>query len=279
MIDELEYSPVKEELLYHYCSAATLQAILTNRSLRLCDLATMNDSMELAWGAKLLAEALEEEQMRDLVKTSVPINEFVASFLDAFRVLACCFSTKRDQLSQWRAYADNGAGFCIGISSSLLRSMKGGKLRVCYDEPDQRRLLSGALEKGLMNSIEGGILQEGKFKSQLLSLIFDLAGMKNPAFKEESEVRWTHLIAVEDEGGIERLRFPKQIKNAPKIKYLMRGSMPTPYVDVELPKGQDAIKEVWIGPRAGVGERQIQMMLGTLGFGSAKVMTSTASYR
>jgi hypothetical protein len=48
-----KYEPDDEAILYHYCDAASFLSICTNQTLRLNDLFSMNDSMELVWGYKI----------------------------------------------------------------------------------------------------------------------------------------------------------------------------------------------------------------------------------
>lgn len=57
----------------------------------------------------------------------------------------CCFSREGDLLSQWRAYADDGAGFSVGFTSSWLNRKHGNcpmkLLEAEYDEDRQIELL------------------------------------------------------------------------------------------------------------------------------------------
>ena len=280
LMPELRYFPEsKDELLYHYCSADTLLAILSHGTLRLCDLTTMNDSMELSWGTKLLGEILAKDEVTRVVKTRTPIDEYLASGRNMFKVLACCFSTRRDQLSQWRAYANNGAGFCVGFSAKSIAAMKGNKIRVCYDVDAQRRMLGNAFKQILISSTTPAGLDSEKVKWGIMELLIDTAGMKNPAFSEESEVRLSNPIVVDGVGPMLKLAYPSRQKAASELKFLMRGTNPTPYSDLRLPDRVEAIREVWIGPRAEASEMQMQIMLGTMGYTSTRVLKSAASYR
>jgi hypothetical protein len=47
MLPLREYKPKGNELLYHYCSAEAFHAICTNKTIRMSDLFTMNDYLEL----------------------------------------------------------------------------------------------------------------------------------------------------------------------------------------------------------------------------------------
>ncbi|WP_294992754.1 DUF2971 domain-containing protein [uncultured Stenotrophomonas sp.] len=277
---QLRYSPQSnDELLYHYCSAETLLAVLSHGTLRLCDLATMNDSMELSWGAKLLGEILARDEILRLVRTEGTIDEFLASAGSKFKVLASCFSMRKDQLSQWRAYANNGAGFCIGFSAASIRALRGTMMRVCYDVEAQRKMLESAFEQSLVSSAKPDGLDANSVRWAIMDLLLDVAGMKNPAFSEESEVRLCNPIMVDDAAPMPKLSYPSQLLEPPDLKFLMRGTNPTPYSDLKLPDKLEAIREVWIGPRAEASEMQMKVMLGTMGYTKTQVIKSAASYR
>lgn len=63
------------------------------------------------------------------------------------------------------------------------------------------------------------------------------------------------------------------------VQFQMRGSKPSPYIDVQLPEDNAGIREIFIGPRADVTDRELQLMLGALGFKGIALKRSEASYR
>lgn len=276
IIDALQYRPKPGELLYHYCSPSTLLAVVQNRTLRLSSVASMNDSQELQWGLRLIATCA---QNRWADETQEMFSELMETFTNRVGFLASCFSTEWDMLSQWRAYADDGRGFAIGFDPVELASIPSRIIKVCYERGTQERLLSEALSSVL---IEEGVEvsdEEGQSRiNDLIELLFDLIGFKNPAFREEQEVRLVKLLyhSVVDDS----LILPEaDAAGTLKIQFQMRGSRPSPFIDVPLPGASAGIREIVIGPRAEVAEREVQLMLGTLGIRGIALRRSEASYR
>lgn len=301
------YVPTKGGLLYHYCSASTLLAILKSSSLRLGDVSEMNDSMERHWGLEALAQELEKQRKH--------APESFMDFMDAAALragnesicLASCFSTQSDVLSQWRAYAENGAGFAIGLDPFVLQTMPVTLLEVCYDRQTQaERIADGvdylrelhqligrpepALEASLteeqLQDDETGLppllrAQIDRFALAVRFLTLDLVAFKNPAFSEESEVRLVHYVVVREDQRVELVPVKSPSKwpdgREPKLDFAMRGSVPICYSDV--PISRKAIKEVVIGPRAVVEEEALTRLLVTLGYEGVELSRSVASYR
>ena len=74
MLIPRKYKPKKNELIYHYCDAQTFHAICQNKTIRLCDLFSMNDYMEIHWGYSIWEKAATE-------LLSVVGKEFINSIL------------------------------------------------------------------------------------------------------------------------------------------------------------------------------------------------------
>ncbi len=118
-------SPQLPDVVYHYCSVETFFQIITNHTLRLSDIEKSNDFMEKKWAIRQCLGHIK----KNLNNPSYPCckqPELAARLLAALEqqlqeyntmILAACFSSKRDLLSQWRGYGENGDGVCIGVSS------------------------------------------------------------------------------------------------------------------------------------------------------------------
>ena len=106
------------EILYHYCSSQSFEAIISSGSFRLSALRLSNDTMEGTW----LRHVFE------LVCSMHPtITPYRASLLEAVdrligrtEGLGFCLSRREDVLSQWRGYANDAKGFCIGFRRDKL---------------------------------------------------------------------------------------------------------------------------------------------------------------
>lgn len=107
---------------YHYTDAAGLTGILESNEVWLTDTAHLNDPSEFTICRRIADDALREE----IDQADAPTAYFCQSMLPgleraqkAFPMFVGSFSKISDDLGQWRAYANNGRGFCIGISKRV----------------------------------------------------------------------------------------------------------------------------------------------------------------
>jgi hypothetical protein len=113
------------DVVYHYCSVETFYHIISNHTLRLSDIEKSNDFMEKKWAIRQCIQHIRNNlDNPDYPCASHPV--IAAQLLDAMQqlfqqyntmILAACFSSERDLLSQWRGYGENGYGVCIGVSA------------------------------------------------------------------------------------------------------------------------------------------------------------------
>ncbi|PAK89417.1 hypothetical protein B8X02_17690 [Stenotrophomonas rhizophila] len=308
MKDLAAYSPTEGALIYHYCSPSTLLAILQSNCLRLGDIGEMNDSMERQWGLDALQEELSTRQGYEDTPFMEVMERAIYRASYESLTLASCFSIEGDRLSQWRAYAENGAGFAIGFDPKALQRLPISLLEVCYDPQTQVERIADGVDhiiemyeriftpnkaaigrrvsrdpKSAQDNLTDGVNQQiAEFTLAARFLTHDLVAFKSRAFSEEREVRIVHHVSVNPEDGTVEL-VPTQHPNAwpdgrqPKLGFLMRGSVPSCYMD--MPISTSFVKEVVVGPRAAVQEDAIQRLLSTLGYKDVKICTSSASYR
>ncbi|UQR61186.1 DUF2971 domain-containing protein [Bradyrhizobium sp. C-145] len=110
--------------LYHYTNADGFKGILESGSIWFTDYRHLNDPTELLHGINLSHVAAQKiaagadgrvrlflECLADMFRRD--------NFTGALEFFITCFSRARDDLGQWRAYADNGRGVAIGFSPSL----------------------------------------------------------------------------------------------------------------------------------------------------------------
>lgn len=278
MVFDRTYKPNDEQIIYHYCSPSTFNAICTYKKIRLSDVFSMNDFMEMHWGYnvwKYAVENLSNQIDQDLLNT---INENVSIASRDTLLLALCFSTKGDLLSQWRGYADDGKGYAIGFKAKDLHFNLSGFfvrfLRVLYDEEAQ---IEETKETIMKLQKEKQREKSEDFKSLCCSLAFNLAGYKNPAFAEEKEVRSIRFINYKGSNKYYKLTDPGGLP----ISFKMRNNTPVPYIELDFTYSGNInpIKEVIVGPKNDSKLKTISVFLETVGIGSVKVKKSKASYR
>lgn len=286
MLFERRYKPEESEVLYHYCSPETLLAICSYKTIRFCDLYSMNDFMEMHWGYQLWRQVVEE--VRGTVDSQVlrDIDQIVSTARLHHLPLASCFSTKGDVLSQWRAYAQDGAGYAIGFSAPKLAGLAVRPLRVSYDLENQKEEIRKTI-KSIEIVEQGETATRGEeFFNTCATIAFDLSSFKNPSFSEECEVRLVHLLNIaksndsfklEDAGG-----HTADGKVTPqKVGFHMTRSTPVPHLDIDFSRGgtEHPVVEVILGPRNATAEMAVSVFLETMGFPNVKASKSTASYR
>jgi SIR2-like protein/DUF2971 family protein len=130
----------------------------------------------------------------------------------ALEFFIACFSRARDDLGQWRAYADNGRGVAIGLSPSVFTvhdKPPAGQLPdfvgpIRYQLGEVCRRHEACVEEGaaivlsiaqnrpdlLSNPATGGPFMEELVRQMIASpLIWNCLTSKHPAYQHEQEVR------------------------------------------------------------------------------------------
>lgn len=192
--------------LYHYTRQEGFIPMLSERVLRATNVRHFSDYSEIEYAYQLLGDLvfkLESSNPYGLERgflTLLRSQVTSAAFADSY---VLCFSTKFDDLNQWRSYASPGLGYCIGFASadleSLARQYEGRVGRCIYSRKDQETIVSELLAQSLRNlesyfphygpgDINEGLAQTrvkafGEYFSRIAPLF------KNPAFSDESEVR------------------------------------------------------------------------------------------
>lgn len=281
-------------ILYHYCSSETFVSIVRNRSIRLSSLMLSNDSQE---GSVILDVLLQLAKEADLSFQKLSLLETELRFAyDFFDGLGFCLSENGDLLSQWRGYADDGRGVCIGFNSEYLEKLgtqrhsreerSFGLKKLVYDRDGQKEIASESfqqmkqlLETGAFKPMQGSVLfptndeQKESIKKAtdqarfvILGIMLRMFDIKNPAFTEEQEWRLVSFTSKSVEDSV--------------IAFRACGDKVVPYFEVKLEElGLESIEQVVLGPKHQSPLPIIQQMLKSSGFKSVKLSKSSATYR
>jgi len=262
--------------LYHYTTALGLKGILESQSIWFSDYRDLNDPSELLHGIAMcrdVTRGLANGSDSNVVELLKIVDELMTqrNFATRLDFFIACFSAERDDLGQWRAYADNGRGFALGLSPRFFQIQeKKGKQPddnvfvgpVVYDVAQVLERHSSLLEpaiKVLLHEVERGCLGNDAVRDEFMwqlarsmvagKLIWNCLTTKHPAYKHEQEVR---LIIL---GSHEVLR--------PFIKTRIRGSDVVPYIAHAMPvREKHSIAEVIAGPAAPAdAERTVRTLL------------------
>jgi hypothetical protein len=282
------YDPSESPILYHYCDLNAFLSIIQSKAIRLSDINTMNDYGEMHWAYDRFIEAANQK-----------IDEYGKDFLDAYDKLVSalqlntlpilsCFSMEGDVLSQWRAYAEDGAGVAIGFDGNLISKLSVRCARVVYDHTEQTEFHKHALAAlfPMWKMSKTNPQAEKDFREFAFHCAIDMCLMKNPAFSEEKEVRVIRALAVKnergqwylsDEGGTSN---DKPSRKVQKVYFRARRGGIVAYVDLPIGGlGKELIKEVVLGPKTENNGNEVSMALSANGYTGFKIRHSTATYR
>ena len=286
--------------LYHYCSQEAFLSIISTHSFWCSALSLSNDTMEGKWIRKIFSDICDEDNMKEQDKNYlIKIWDY---FFDSYEGLGFCLSQLGDSLSQWRGYAQNAEGFCIGFSQEGLQwqraNLQGSNdpkkrsydlIQVNYDIERQREELKPAYQK-IKEQIDadafdklsrfphmdtGGEyvdLDANELEMDIMVQIGDmlpkLFQQKNPAFKEEKE--WRAVAG-----------FGKAVDHD-NIEFRSVGDRIVPYRSFKF--DPVIITEVILGPKNQTPKDIVEVVLEKFGYigWAAKGVTvkkSEASYR
>jgi hypothetical protein len=113
--------------LYHYTDGRGLSGIAESQTIWFTDYRHLNDPSELSYGV---------DKARDLIRLKeTGADADGRAFLQYSRdmllpknfswlqLFIASFSRDRDELGQWRAYADNGRGYALGLQARVFTDL------------------------------------------------------------------------------------------------------------------------------------------------------------
>lgn len=305
-------------------------SIVQNKTLRLSDLNKTNDYMERRWANKFIIDALKEKLHEYDIKMNLEedywYDEKSNSHLQYYKnqverilyadnpVLITCFSEKKDILSQWRAYGQDGTGVAIGFNYRIISRLDKERdlfvEKVTYKEINQKQKL-GQLVEDVINYIKEMYNNDlvrisddfnEYFKEEFDSFceVFDnyigpiSCTIKNPAFAEEKEVRIIYDPKLHNRdilGDIELDEAQQYFKNIKEIndyiikplKFNYKDNQLVAFCDLDFSKlvKKNIVSEVIIGPKSKLKENDIYYFLLANGFdaNNINIEKSQATYR
>lgn len=281
--------------LYHYCSTETFFNIIKHKSFRMSSLVMSNDSMEGRWAVEVINNACTKIFQGQL---HFVINDEISHIPEVLSSVGLCLSEEGDLLSQWRGYASNGAGICIGIGRKALLELTKNKInngeetflqKVIYRQNEQQKLIieeinrhNDILNDRDINLITGYRLgfvdnncpkeklkqlkyKEKRFLAALTALSPYFFAFKSPAFAEEKE--WRVMRGVINHGYKGYDFHPSERKIVP-------------FDTLEFKENSSGfINEVVLGPRHETPKEVIAAFLEENGLKGVRVRKSSATYR
>lgn len=318
------------DCLYHYCANEKAFSILQWKNIRMGDISKSNDSLEL----QLFFPELHREIYRQYVADPFPFRYEGKEGEEAFREMVqfseyswerrfdsgdfsnfvICFSTTKDCLSQWRGYADDGRGCCIGFSKEAIQEFcdsSNGVLRlervIYVDESQIAEMISfhaGVIIKNMRD------LREWLVKKITLNdddpdtdglLIYNFDGMvegafieslclKTVHFKEEQEWRvFLSRRAYKNGDWVYNKKTPlKGPELFDKTLDFLNGRIDfrctnddlVPYYPLRFEEfSRNPVVELWIGPKNYTRKSDAELFLRKYGYQNIDIIHSDITYR
>jgi hypothetical protein len=194
--------------------------------------------------------------------------------------LISCFSKNPDVLSQWRGYAKDGTGVALGFDATKLSRIAATFLNCDYDFDTQVARMTARLKA--CHALRDDFTPE----QHGVHLFGALPSLKNPAFREEAEVRAVHLLNVQiTEDGIHLVdpggeAFGHTAAGCP-VEFNIRDNGIVAYIDLPYVEGEPdgAIVEVVLGPKNPNAPTNVWALLTRHGHKNVKIRLSKATYR
>ena len=306
--------------VYHYCSVESFYSIISNSTLRLSDIDKSNDYMERKWLQRFILEtALEEYEKnpfpfsfedggteyngRDAVRELIgfELKSTGQHWYDDFITYAICFSERGDSLSQWRGYADDGSGVCIGFRADKLREKlvdiheadgPGHTFQfqpIRYTQQEQKDMIRPYI-RSIFQVLNALLKQNAQPTGEIIKLFRAINGesafCKNPAFSEEHEWRLAVNFPLPTRNAYEkferRSRHVAQNDLFSSIKTPVVGKTIKSYVELNLQTvGMDALVSVRLGPKCQLSKNDVKLFLYSEGLAlpDQDILSSAATYR
>ena len=280
-----------DQILYHCCGLDAFLSIIKNSTLWLSDIRKSNDYLECVYCRDKINEKIRgflEDDKEALEAWDFGYNINSDLSMDMISYVAC-FSENKDQLSQWRGYADNGAGIAVGFSRESFADLKEAApshisfRKVIYDEKEQEKFIERIARESIKAMETKPVAQVAAELNQNYRLQFPV--LKNASFEEEAEWR----IIFNDSFSKRKRHVGKNILFS-GIRYTVREKRLVSYIEMDFSKLKyNAIKEIWIGPKAEVEIQDILHLLDVYGYyddvenynesAPIKIAHSASSYR
>lgn len=257
----------KAEIVYHYCSLEGFLSIIQNASLWMSDISKSNDCLESIYIRNKIQNRIKcglevDSENLHAQETGYRIS---GELDDSMLAYVVCFSERRDCLSQWRGYADDGKGISVGFCKKkleLLPKIMHHNLsfsKVIYDENQQEKYVNKVAEEIFRNMEFKGIGLAGiEFNSNHRD---EFAIYKNPSFEEEREWR----LILNSFPKWEEIKVGDMSFTEPSFR-ISEGQLIS-YVELSFANVKsDFVKEIWIGPKSKVELRDIKHVLKRYGY-------------
>lgn len=290
----------EKNTIYHYCSIDTFYSIISNKTIRLSDVSKTNDYKEKNWAYKKILKVFSERLLKDVFFTDrwkKIIENIYKQLPESTLTLAACFSKNGDLLSEWTKYAKDGSGVALGFNSDILTFGENDhrifKSEIIYSEFEQDKKINEIVQS-FLTEIDLSNRTEEDIESILFNKVFSSldnisSTMKNPAFKEEDEIRIIYPVNINLDKDL-TYRKDMSIKDENisgtdfqigEVKYRVKDENLILYSDLSFKNYIDngLVNEIILGPKCKLNEADIMFFLNSENYkGKINIKKSEASY-
>ena len=322
------------KVLYHYASMEKGTSILKHKNIRLSDITKSNDVKEMSiFFPDLFDEMLknydehngfsykfEYKGKGNRQAFGLFVNELKKKIEKEFEdgsiaTFALCLSEEGDLLSQWRGYADDGKGICLGLNvEEILKfvgisSVSGFSLeKVEYLSKEQIdewvknvanqmlgivEIILGAIEEGNIQYYSAKEFDEDIFNTiyyNILSEVEESIKFKTEGFKEEKEWRFfiknslnkddikgKKITSIGTLGEGARRKTSKYV--ADNVEFKIKENDMVPFVSLKFEKfHNNLINQVICGPNNKIREKDLELFLRKYGYRNCKGRKTNITY-
>lgn len=322
------------KVLYHYASMEKGTSILKHKNIRLSDITKSNDVKEMSiFFPDLFDEMLknydehngfsykfEYKGKGNRQAFGLFVNELKKKIEKEFEdgsiaTFALCLSEEGDLLSQWRGYADDGKGICLGLNvEEILKfvgisSVSGFSLeKVEYLSKEQIdewvknvanqmlgivEIILGAIEEGNIQYYSAKEFDEDIFNTiyyNILSEVEESIKFKTEGFKEEKEWRFfiknslnkddikgKKITSIGTLGEGARRKTSKYV--ADNVEFNIKENDMVPFVSLKFEKfHNNLINQVICGPNNKIREKDLELFLRKHGYRNCKGRKTNITY-
>jgi len=279
------------EVIYHYTNDAGLKGIFDTKRFWFTDIFQLNDPTEIRHGIAKAALVLKHSINSSLPEHQIFLDRFQfffdAGFEQVAHYFAFSFSEKRDDLGQWRGYADNGMGYCIGFDGKLLEqiftSIGGQRVSnnstffVDYDELKITRIQEAIISR-MLNLIS--LPRQVKLTSEQITEYMKRLSVSLALYVLRASLTFKHN-AYEPEAEYRYLQLYESVSEVPSLKYRQRNYELIRYVDFDWSSYPEILKSIMVGPAANIekSESFANAILERNGFLNVPISYSKIPYR
>lgn len=322
------------KVLYHYASMEKGTSILKHKNIRLSDITKSNDVKEM----RIFFPDLFDEMLKNYDEHNgfsykfeykgkgnrqafgLFVNELKKKIEKEFEdgsiaTFALCLSEEGDLLSQWRGYADDGKGICLGLNvEEILKfvgssSVSGFSLeKVEYLSKEQIdewvknvanqmlgivEIILGAIEEGNIQYYSAKEFDEDIFDTiyyNILSEVEESIKFKTEGFKEEKEWRFfiknslnkddikgKKITSIGTLGEGARRKTSEYV--ADNVEFNIKENDMVPFVSLKFEKfHNNLINQVICGPNNKIREKDLELFLRKYGYRNCKGRKTNITY-